>query len=198
MYAADCFLGLARATGAPIAARSLRFVARAERAARRVPAAARRNARVRREALRVELRRPRCWSARCARPTRRSRASSRRRSPPARAASRAPARSPRACARALADALPEVLTVAALARALRTSARSLQRQLAGEGTSVAALATELRRSRAEAYLEMGLPIARGQLPGRLRGAERVPPRVQALDGRDARLRTARARGRERK
>ena len=45
------------------------------------------------------------------------------------------------------------------ARRLRTSARTLQRRLGAEGTSVAKLLDELRRTRAEAYLEMGLSIS---------------------------------------
>jgi AraC-like DNA-binding protein len=61
--------------------------------------------------------------------------------------------------RVLSRALPELPTVATLAKRMCTSARSLQRQLAVEGTSVTAISTELRRSRAEAYLAMGLPIA---------------------------------------
>ena len=158
MYAADCFFGLARATGAPIAARALRLahaphgaLSEYERLLGATP----------------EFEAGRCeWSFDASVLER-----------PMRAADPALARflEAQVAARArgfasagplgervrgaLADALPEVPSVAALARKLRTSPRSLQRQLAGAGTSVAALATELRRSRAEAYLEMGLPIA---------------------------------------
>ncbi len=51
------------------------------------------------------------------------------------------------------------LTTAALARALRQSARTLQRRLADEGTSVSALVEAVRRERAFGFLEAGLPIA---------------------------------------
>ena len=99
----------------------------------------------------------------------------------ARLRERGPAR--RARARALADALPEVPSVAALARKLRTSARTCS------GSSRARAPRSPRSRRAAPLARRGLPRdgpadRRGQLPGRLRGAERVPPRVQALDGRD--------------
>ncbi len=62
--------------------------------------------------------------------------------------------------RALAESPREGgLLVAALARKLRTSPRTLQRRLGREGTSVAKLLDGLRRTRAEVYLEMGLPIS---------------------------------------
>jgi len=51
------------------------------------------------------------------------------------------------------------LTLAALARALRQSARTLQRRLADEGTSLSALVESVRRERAFAYLAANLPIA---------------------------------------
>jgi AraC-like DNA-binding protein len=158
MYAADCFLGLARATGAPIPARALCFthaphgpLTEYERLLGCSPEF---------EAARCE------WSFDAAVLDRPMRAAdpALARFLEAQVAARArgyAAAGPLAerARRVLADALPEALSVAALAAALRTSPRSLQRQLAAEGTSVAALATELRRARAEAYLEMGLPIA---------------------------------------
>lgn len=158
MYAADCFLGLVRATGAPIQALCLRFphaphgpLGEYRRLLGAVP----------------EFGAPRCeWSFAASVLDRPMRAAdpALARFLEAQVAARArgfASAGPLAerARRALADALPDVLTVAALAGKLRTSARSLQRQLAAEGTSVGALALELRRARAEAYLAMGLPIA---------------------------------------
>jgi AraC-like DNA-binding protein len=58
------------------------------------------------------------------------------------------------------EALPErVPTLAQLAQHLHTSERSLQRRLAAEGSSLAALVDEVRRTRGLAYLEMQLPAA---------------------------------------
>ena len=51
------------------------------------------------------------------------------------------------------------LTLASLARGLRQSARTLQRRLSDEGTSVSALVESVRRERAFAYLAANLPIA---------------------------------------
>jgi len=158
MYAADCFLGLARATGAPIEARSLRLAHAANGPLgeyRRLLGAA------------PEFGAPRCeWSfdaAVLARPMRAADPALAR-FLEAQVAERArgyASAGPLAerVRRALADALPELPSVAALAASLRASPRSLQRRLAAEGTSVAALGLELRRARAEAYLAMGLPIA---------------------------------------
>jgi len=50
------------------------------------------------------------------------------------------------------------LCLAALARARKESARTLQRRLADEGTSVSALVESVRRERAFAYLAANLPI----------------------------------------
>ncbi len=50
------------------------------------------------------------------------------------------------------------LTLASLARVLKQSARTLQRRLADEGTSVSALVESVRRERAFAYLAANLPI----------------------------------------
>jgi AraC-like DNA-binding protein len=50
------------------------------------------------------------------------------------------------------------LSIGALARAQRNSARTLQRRLADEGTSVSALVESVRRERAFAYLAANLPI----------------------------------------
>jgi AraC-like DNA-binding protein len=50
------------------------------------------------------------------------------------------------------------LTLTSLARALKQSARTLQRRLAEEGTSVSALVEAVRRERAFAYLAANLPI----------------------------------------
>src|SRR5262249_38824429 len=62
--------------------------------------------------------------------------------------------------RALAESLPDGgLSLRALAARLRPSPRTLQRRLQSEGTSLAELLDELRRSRARAYLEMGLAAA---------------------------------------
>jgi AraC-like DNA-binding protein len=62
--------------------------------------------------------------------------------------------------RAIADRLCDgELDVVALARALRQSPRTLQRRLAGEGSSVTALVESVRRERAFAYLAAKLPIA---------------------------------------
>jgi AraC-like DNA-binding protein len=46
-----------------------------------------------------------------------------------------------------------------VAQRLRLSARTLQRRLAGEGTTLAAILEEVRRARATVYLEMDLPTA---------------------------------------
>lgn len=50
------------------------------------------------------------------------------------------------------------LSIDALARALRQSARTLQRRLADEGTTVSALIESVRQERAFAYLAANLPI----------------------------------------
>lgn len=159
MYAADCFLGLARATGATIPARSLRFAH-----APHGPSS---------EYVRHLGREPEfgaasySWSFSAdvlARPMLDAdpaleRFLERQVSARARAfASAGPAAEQ--ARRALAESLPEGgLSVAELARRLRTSPRTLQRRLDRESTSVAKLLDELRRSRAETYLEMGLPIS---------------------------------------
>jgi AraC-like DNA-binding protein len=58
------------------------------------------------------------------------------------------------------ESLPDsVPTLAQLAGQLRTSDRGLQRRLASEGSSLAALVDEVRRTRALAYLQMQLPPA---------------------------------------
>ncbi|HTO08407.1 MAG TPA: AraC family transcriptional regulator [Myxococcota bacterium] len=159
MYAADCFFGLARATGAPIAARALRF-AHAPHGAES-------------EYLKILGCRPEFGAGRCewsfaadvlARPmagadSALERFLERQVEADARAWSSSGPASEQA-RRALAESLVDGgLSVSALAERLRTSARTLQRRLQAEGTSVAALLDDLRRSRAQAYLELGLPAA---------------------------------------
>lgn len=51
------------------------------------------------------------------------------------------------------------ITLDSLARGLKQSARTLQRRLADEGTSLSALVESVRRERAFAYLAANLPIA---------------------------------------
>jgi AraC-like DNA-binding protein len=70
---------------------------------------------------------------------------------------------PRSLANDLREAIAErlcdgELTLPALARARALSARTLQRRLADEGTSVSALVESVRRERAFAYLAANLPI----------------------------------------
>lgn len=159
MYAADCFFGLARATGAPIAARTLRFAHAlhgpdseyakylgcapefcadryewsfaADVLARPMQGA---DPALERFLERQVAAYARAWSS----------------SGPTAEQAR----------RALAESLPEGgLSLRALAERLRTSPRTLQRRLQAEGTSLAELLDELRRTRAQAYLEMGLPAA---------------------------------------
>jgi AraC-like DNA-binding protein len=159
MYVADCFIGLARATGAPIAARSLELA--------HVPHGPR-SEYERHLGCVPEFGAPRyAWSFSAdvlARPMLGSdpaleRFLERQVSASARAFASAGPVAEQA-RRALAESLPEGgLSVAALARRLRMSARTLQRRLMNENTSRALLLDELRRMRAEVYLEMGLPIA---------------------------------------
>jgi AraC-like DNA-binding protein len=159
MYAADCFFGLARATGAPIAARSLRFTHSAHG-----PAA---------EYLKVLGCEPEFGAARnewsfsaevLARPMLGAdEALARFLEGQVESAARGfGSAGPVAeqVRRALAESLPEGgLSLAELARRLRLSSRTLQRRLRDEGTSAAQLLDELRRARGEEYLAMGLPIA---------------------------------------
>jgi AraC-like DNA-binding protein len=159
MYAADCFLGLARATGAPIPARSLDFAhaphGPLSEYARHLGAEPTFGAPSYSWSFDASvLERPMLGADPALERFLEGQVSARARA----FASAGPVGEQ--ARRALAESLPEGgLSVAALARKLRTSPRTLQRRLDGEGTSVAKLLDELRRTRAEAYLDMGLPIA---------------------------------------
>ncbi len=159
MYAADCFVGLARATGAAIPAKSLRL-AHAPHGplaeyVRHLGAGPEFGAATHSWSFPADvLARPMLGADPALERFLEGQVSAR-----ARAYASAGPVAERG-RRALAESLPEGgLSVAALARALRTSPRTLQRQLDREGTSVARLLDELRRTRAEIYLDMGLPIA---------------------------------------
>src|SRR5262249_3809122 len=161
MYAADCFFGLARATGAPIAARTLRFAH-----APHGPAAvyARHLGRV------PEFGAERWqWSFAAdvlARPMQDAdpaleRFLERQLAVHARAFSSSGPTSEQV-RRALAESLPEGgLSLRARAERLRTSSRTLQRRLHAEGPSHAELLGELGPRRGQADLEMGPPAAAG-------------------------------------
>jgi AraC-like DNA-binding protein len=74
-------------------------------------------------------------------------------------------------ARALAgQRLPAVLTLGELAAALGLSPRTLQRKLAGSGTSLSALVDEVRRDRAEDLRARGL-YTLGEIAARVGFAE---------------------------
>ncbi|HTO55628.1 MAG TPA: AraC family transcriptional regulator [Myxococcota bacterium] len=159
MYAADCFLGLARATGKPIAARSLRFVhaphgPRAEYVKHLGASPDFSSSRYEWSFAADVLERPMLDADPALERFLERQVSAHARGFPSHGPLAEQVR------RALAESLPEGgLAVAALARKLRVSARTLQRRLAEQGTSVAKLLDGLRRSRAEAYLELGLPPA---------------------------------------
>ena len=60
----------------------------------------------------------------------------------------------------LCDGMPDgKVSLPAVAARLRMSARTLQRRLTSEGTTLAAILDEARRARATVYLEMDLPTA---------------------------------------
>jgi AraC-like DNA-binding protein len=159
MYAADCFFGLARATGAPIAATTLRFSHSANGSLDEYEKIL--GCRPEFGAKRSEwsfaaevLERPMLGADAALERFLEGEVESR-----ARGFGRAGPVSEQV-RRALAESLPEGgHSLAELARRLHTSARTLQRRLREEGTSRARLLDELRRARSESYLAMGLPIA---------------------------------------
>ncbi len=76
-------------------------------------------------------------------------------------------------------------SMASVARAIGQRTRTLQRNLRTEGVGFSELVDEVRAGEARRYVAEGnLSYGRDRVPSRLLAAERLLPRVQALDAHD--------------